>query len=234
MRLPGFGGVKFNINVEVIEDRRGGEYTWFTKAGEVFTKPSNTLEYQIRGFKNKLRAPPYRHLSRTKRGDFMRIYVPAEGDAYIMEVKKKTVEMIETTTEIVDGQEVEKNTVIEAELRPVYREGDKEWQDFQMKKSHEDWTKKSFADKWLVFIMVIVVATIFIIGTYLNTQGQQAIASSAAGVAAANTETAKAIAKTDERWGLLIERIDRLLLKYGITAESLNLTLINNTFAPPG
>lgn len=203
---------KWPISVEVIEDRVGGEYTWFSKAKEYYIKPGNTVEYEIQGFKNRIKTPKYKYLSRTKKGDFMRVFVPAEGEAFIMELKKQ------------DG---------DVKLMPVYGEGDKEWQDFQTKKSHEDWTKKSFADKWLVFIMVIVVATIFIIGTYMNTDGQVKIAQTGAGIADSNKQVAQSIAGIDERWGKIIDRIDLLLTRYGIDENALNLTLKNETIARP-
>ena len=82
---------RFKTKVEVIEDRGGGEYTWFTIAREVYSSPANSLEYQVKGIKNKLRAPSFKYLSRHKGGDFFRIYSPKEGEYYIMEVKKKTV-----------------------------------------------------------------------------------------------------------------------------------------------
>ena len=217
---------KWPIKVEVIEERQGGEYTWFTKAREVSIKPSNTVEYQIQGFRNKMRAPKYKHLSRVKNGDFMRIFVPAEGDAYILEVTQKTVPVQEIEEYEEDGVKKQRIITVERELRPVFDEGDREWQDHQLKKTHEDWQIKSFLDKWLVFIMVVVVALIFIVGTYLNTEGQVKIAASAAGVAGSNERTAASIAGIDERWGRLIDRIDKLLLKYGIDEASLNLTNI--------
>ena len=84
----------------------------------------------------------------------------------------------------------------------------------------------------MMFIVVIVLATIMVIGVYLNTDGQVKIAQAAQGVASSNTQTAEAISHMDERWGLLIQRLDKLLDKYGITAASLNLTNITVT-APP-
>jgi len=204
MKLP-FSGPKWTATAEVIEDRQGGEYTWFTKAREIFVRPGNVMEYEVKGFKNKIKAPKYKHMSRTKKGDFLRIYVPSEGEAFIMRLDKGA-----------DG---------DATLTPVYGEGDKEWQDHQIKKSHEDWTKKSFADKWLVFMMVIVVATIFIIGTYLNTEGQVKIAQASQGTASQVASMGGSLQQIDARWSKLIDRIDVLLQKNGIPYDY-NGTLI--------
>lgn len=198
--------------VEVIEHReRGADYTWFTAARERAEKPANIQYYEIQGIKHKIQAPKYRHLSRTKKGDLLRIFSPAEGEYRILETKITK-----------SGEDKLANPKFE----PLFREGDREFEDAEIRRSHEEWTKKSMADKWLVFIMVLITAMIFVIGTFLTVDGLKKVADSSASMSGNLEKVSENIANTDIRWGKLVDRIDLLLEKHGIGEDVDNTTLL--------
>ena len=203
--IPIPGTKNFDKLVEVIEERHGsGEYTWFTMGREVWEKPANTKYYEIQGIKHRIKAPDYRHIARTRKGDLIRIYSPADGEYRIMELKK---------------------TDKAAVLEPLFAAGDRDYEDTQIKKSHEDYTKKSWQDKYLLFIMIMVTALIFIIGQFLTLGSLQKVSELAAASSASYERGAGAFAEMTGRWDKLIGRLDLLLEKYGIDNGTLNGTI---------
>ncbi len=219
---------KYPIIIELIELREAGEETFFLKGRRMFQKPDNTSYYEIKGVRRRIPAPSYKHLVNTPKGKLLRLYSPTPDEYYIVPLRKPETRSLEelmikdkTTGKSLETKEQAAKRLIlagrtPAELVPMFEEDMKNWLSFQMEKSHQDWTKRSFSDKWIAFIMLFIIAILMIAMTKISTDASVEAAQSAAAAASAFVTIQDKQIEIEEKFIQVIDRIDILLDQEGI------------------
>jgi polyhydroxyalkanoate synthesis regulator phasin len=245
-------GEKWPIMVEITEERQGGAYqVVYTQGRRVFLKPANISTYQVKGVQKDIIAPEYRHLVPIVGGKvLLRLYSPNPDEFFVMAVDDDEIKVREPIYKEIENKikigpvEVKtvKNKIITGYkevvkkgkvLRPVVDEESKAWTDWQIEKSHEDWTKKGFLDKYAIFLMLIVCGIIMTAGMKFQADGQIKVAQAtqALGELVANSQATQ-VKYIDAEFKLM-ERIDKMLDKYGIPKASANTTITQTEPPPP-
>jgi len=228
---------KYPIIIELIELREGSEETFFHKARRLYRKPDNTSEYDIKGINRRIPAPNYKHLVNTPKGKLLRLFSPSPDEYYVVPFRKpeeKTLaELIRKDTEgkpLETNEEAATRLLMEgrtpAELVPRFEEDMKSWLAFQVDKSHQDWTKKSFSDKWIAFIMLFIIAILMIANTKISTDATKEAAESAAAAAGSFASIQDKQILIEEKFAMVIDRINILLDQKGVPGASGSTVII--------
>jgi hypothetical protein len=239
---------KFPIMVEILEERQSGtRKVWFSKARRVYRKPDNVSFYKVKDIPQEIPAPALRHLEPMDKGELLRLYSPSPDQYFVMTTEEwETIQarIKEVEEEIpkklgpisIGTKKIKKPILQDAEpiksrkLKVIIDNEMLNWANWQMQKSHEDWKKPTFFDKWLPFIMLIVVGIIFIIGTKFMSDGMMKAAASADSAAAHFENQAALWNKAIEMEIKLYDRLDLFFDKYNITKPA---DVITNPPTPP-
>lgn len=228
---------KYPIIIELIELREGSEETIFLKARRIYRKPDNTSEYDIKGVNRRIPAPNYKHLVNTPKGKLLRLYSPSPDEYYVVPFRKPEEKTLaELIRKDADGKPLETNEEAAirlmaegrtpAELVPRFEEDMKSWLAFQVDKSHQDWTKKSFSDKWIAFIMLFIIAILMIANTKISTDASKEAAASAAAAAGSFVAIQDKQIIIEEKFMTVVDRINVLLDKMGVPNSDGSNTVI--------